>query len=102
MKRICFLLLVVCMTMGGAESQAMPVAPMPAPAVTILVASGCGLGVHRGPYDGCEIIYDGNYAVVRRNAYNPYYVGFYRGGACGGRGTHLVCNRVGLCRVVCN
>ena len=102
MKRYCFLLLLVCMTMGGAQSQAIPVTPVAAPAVIILAASGCGLGVHRGPFDGCEIIYDGNYAGAGRSPYNHYYIGFNRGGFCGGRGTHLACNHFGLCRVVCN
>ncbi len=62
MKRYCFLPLVVCMTMCAAQTQAMPVGPTTAPALIISVASGCGLGVHRGPYDGCETVYDGNYA----------------------------------------
>ena len=107
MKRYCFLPLVVCMTMCAAQTQAMPVGPATAPALIISVASGCGLGVHRGTYDGCETVYDGNYAGAGRSPYNHYYVGQYfvgsdRGGFCGGRGTHLVCNSFGLCRVVCN
>ncbi len=102
MKRYFFIPLAACVLMDAAETKAMPVATVSAPTLSIPVASGCGLGVHRGPFDGCETIYDGNYAGVGRNPYNHYYVGFARGGFCGGRGTHLACNNLGLCRVVCN
>jgi hypothetical protein len=108
MKRYCFLPLVACVTMCAAQTRAMPVAgPIAAPALGIRVASGCGLGVHRGPFDGCETVYDGNYAGSGRRYFNHYYVGQYfvgsdRGGYCSGRGTHLACNSFGLCLVVCN
>jgi hypothetical protein len=102
MKRYYFLPLIICVTMWIAGTQAMPVAPVAIPAVSISVASGCGLGVHRGPFDGCEIVYDGNYAGIGRSPYNHYYVGSGRGGFCSGRGTHLACNGFGQCRVVCN
>jgi hypothetical protein len=102
MKRYCFLPLIVCVTLGAAQTQATPVAPIAIPSASIPVASGCGLGVHRGPFDGCETVFDGNYPGARRSPYNGYYMGFARGGICGGRGTHLVCNGFGLCRIVCN
>jgi hypothetical protein len=102
MKRYCFLPIVACVAIGPIQTHAMPVAPIAIPSLKISVASGCGLGVHRGPLDGCAIIYDGNYAGARRSPYNHYYVGFARGRVCGGRGTHLACNSFGLCRVVCN
>jgi hypothetical protein len=108
MKRYCLLPLAVCVVMSAAATQAMPVAPAavpaaaPVPVLSIPVASGCGLGVHRGPFDGCETVYDGNYPGAGHSPYNQYYVGFGRGGFCGGRGTHLVCNRFGQCWVVCN
>ena len=102
MKQYCFLAFVACVTMGAAPTQAMEVAPIAAPSASTLVASGCGLGVHRGPFDGCETVYDGNYPGAVRGPYNQYYVGFARGGFCGGRGTHLACSGFGLCRIVCN
>lgn len=103
MKRYFFLPFVACLAMGAGDAQAMPVATsIAAPALSILVASGCGLGVHRGPFDGCETVYDGNFAAGGRSPYNQYYVGSYRAGACGGRITRLKCNRSGVCRVVCN
>ena len=102
MKRYFILAFAVCVAMSAAETQAMPVVPIAAPSLRVPVASGCGLGVHRGPFDGCEMVYDGNYAGARRFPGNHYYVGFYRGGLCGGRGTHLDCNRFGQCRIVCN
>jgi hypothetical protein len=102
MKQYFFIPLAACVLMDAAETKAMPIATVSAPTLSIPVASGCGLGVHRGPFDGCETIYDGNFAGSGRNPYNHYYVGFGRGGFCGGRGTHLACNSVGLCRVVCN
>jgi hypothetical protein len=102
MKRYFILAFAVCVAMPAIETQAMPVPSIAAPAVSIQVASGCGLGVHRGPFDGCETVYDGNYAGAGRFPGNHYYVGFNRGGLCGGRGTHLDCNRFGQCRVVCN
>jgi hypothetical protein len=95
--------LAVCLALWVAHAQAMPLAtPLPVPSVSILVSSGCGLGVRRGPFDGCAVIYDGNYGPFARGPYNQYYVGFYGAGACGGRGTQYICNRIGQCRVVCN
>ena len=69
--------------------------------VMVPVASGCGLGVHRGPYDGCDPIY-GYYAGYDRGYRNNYYTGFVSRGVCSGRGTHLACNFFGTCWVACN
>ena len=103
MKRYWYLPLVACVTLCAAHTQAAPATgPIAGPALSIRVASGCGLGVRRGPFDGCEIVYDGNYAGIGRSPYNHYYVGFGRGRFCSGGGTHLVCNSFGRCRIVCN
>jgi hypothetical protein len=102
MKRYYSLILVsLCMIV---EAQAMPVAPnglAPAAALSIPVASGCGLGVRRGPYDGCYPVY-GHYAGYFRGYRNAYYTGPVSRGVCGGRGTHLACNFFGICWVACN
>ena len=102
MKRYCFLPVMTCLTICTAQTQAMPVAPIALQSVSILVASGCGLGVRRGPFDGCETVYDGNYAGVGRSPYNHYYAGFSRDGICSRRNMHIVCNSFGLCHMVCN
>ena len=68
----------------------------------VLVASGCGLGVHRGPLDGCTPINDGYFARYYRGYRNAYYVGPVTGGVCGGRGTHIACNYYEICWVACN
>ncbi len=103
MKRYWYLPLVACATMYAVHAQAAPATgPIAGPALSIRVASGCGLGVHRGPFDGCETVYDGNYSGSGRNPYNHYYVGFARGAFCGGRSAYLACNSFGLCRLVCN
>jgi hypothetical protein len=84
-----------------AAAHAMPLAPIRSSAeLYVPVASGCGLGVHRGPYDGCYPLYPfyAGYSGYR----NPYYVGPVSGGVCGGRGTHLSCDYYGFCWVACN
>jgi hypothetical protein len=69
------------------------------PSLVVPVASGCGLGVHRGPLDGCYPLYfAGDYSSGRNN----YYTGFTSRGVCQGRGTHLACNLYGICWVACN
>jgi hypothetical protein len=55
----------------------------------VLIASGCGLGVHRAPTD-----------VIRNR--NNYSTGFNSRGECSGRGTHLACNPFGICRAARN
>ncbi|HEY6024889.1 MAG TPA: hypothetical protein VIV34_12030 [Pseudolabrys sp.] len=84
------------------NAQAMPHAPIIAPTLGVPVAGGCGLGVHRGQFDGCEHVYGGYYPGYYRGYRNNYYAGFGRGGLCGGRGTHLACNFYGICGVACN
>jgi hypothetical protein len=78
-------------------------------------AGGCGIGVHRGPYNGCSPVYGGYY----HGYYDGYHEGYYEGyhdayygnygpsrvvetGLCWGRGTHRVCNNLGLCWRACN
>ena len=99
------LLLTLLAATGAARSEAMPVGRVGGASLSITVASGCGLGVRRGPLDGCEPIYGWYYPGYGRgvrNDYNNYYVGFGRGGFCGGRGTHLACDFYGNCWVACN
>jgi hypothetical protein len=79
-------------------ARAMPFYP---PQVSLIVpaASGCGLGVRRGPLDGCDPLYYAGYGSGYRN---NYYTGFVSRGVCNGRGTHLACNFYGICWVACN
>ena len=85
---------------GISTARAMPLDRLQA-GLLIPVASGCGLGVHRGPLDGCYPVY-GYYAGYGGSYRNNYYTGFNSGGVCSGRGTHLACNRYGICWVACN
>ena len=84
-----------------AAAGATPLQLPPQATLIIPVASGCGLGVHRGPYDGCYPIY-GYYVGYDRGYRSNYYTGFVSRGVCGGRGTHLACNVYGTCWVACN
>jgi hypothetical protein len=102
MKRYLFILLVSVAATCAADIEAMPLAPIVAPELTISVASGCGLGVHRGPFDGCEPVYGAYYPGFYHGYRNNYYAGFGRGGQCGGRGTHLACSLYGICWLACN
>jgi hypothetical protein len=86
---------------GIAAAQAMPLHRVQGSDLIISVASGCGLGVHRGRYDGCYPVYS-YYADYYRGYRNAYYAGPVSGGVCGGRGTHLACNYYGMCWVACN
>ena len=61
MKRYLLAVLAACVATGAAIAEAMPLASIAAPALSIPVASGCGLCVHRGPFDGCELVYGGAY-----------------------------------------
>jgi len=74
-------------------------------------AGECGIGVHRGPYNGCRPVSGGYY----NGYYNGYYEGYHDGyygdygpslvvdtGLCWNRGTHRVCNSFGLCWRACN
>ena len=65
------------------NANAMPiVAISPAQTrLTIPVSSGCGIGVHRGPFDGCDpvYVYDGYYWAYSRGYRLGYYRGYRRG-----------------------
>ena len=78
----------------------MPLHQVPANLI-ISVVGGCSLGVHRGPYDGCYLVY-GYYAGYLPGYRNAYYTDPVSGGACGGCGTHLACNFYGMCWIACN
>ena len=92
------LLSVLLLISGLSAAHAIP--PHPKQANLLLpVASGCGLGVHRGPLDGCYPLYFTGYYSSNRN---NYYTGFNSRGVCSGRGTHLACNSYGICWVACN
>jgi hypothetical protein len=99
MSKLLSVFIVVCSIIGVATAH----------------AGGCGIGVHRGAYNGCSPVYGGYY--------NGYYDGYYEGsyeswhdayygdygpsrvvetGLCWGRGTHRVCNSLGLCWRACN
>jgi hypothetical protein len=66
---------------GLVPAQALPLAPLSQDKAVILVAGGCGPGMHRGPYGGC-----------RQNFANPaahacprgFHIG--PGGRCRGNG----------------
>lgn len=91
---------VLIFVFGISTARAMPLDRLQA-GLLIPVASGCGLGVHRGPLDGCYPVY-GYYAGYGGGYRNNYYTGFNSGGVCSGRGTHLACNPYGICWVACN
>ena len=104
------------------EVMAAPAMPFPtSPVETVIpVSSGCGLGVRRGPFDGCNAVYGGYYYRVQRRAYNHgyydgyrvgYFDGYYDGsgggllvdqGACSGRHMYPVCNIYGRCWAACD
>lgn len=124
--------LTFAMAMAGTTSvQALPLhTPPPAPQAgsVVLVGGGCGLGVRRGPYDGCDVVYRGAYrphyrSDARRQYRGPsrsYALGYYRGfhdgyneaagsgrllvdqGACGERGMVSVCGGDGVCWAACH
>ena len=102
MKWYLFAALAACAATGAAFAEAIPLGSNAAPDLSLPVASGCGLGVHRGPFDGCEPVYGGAHQGYDRGYRNNFYIGYDRGGVCGGRGTHLACNFYGICWVACN
>jgi hypothetical protein len=79
----------------------------------IPVGSGCGIGVNRGPYDGCVAIYHEqphNYFFSYRSFDRGYANGYYYGprrslvvdqGECRGGGIYRVCNIHGMCWARC-
>jgi hypothetical protein len=94
------LALVLVFGFGMSTANAMPLQQLRL-SLIIPAASGCGLGVNRGPLDGCYpiyIYYPGYTPAYRNN----YYAGYVSRGVCDGRGTHLACNRYGICWVACN
>jgi len=96
---------------GIAAADAMPFHSAPA-GLVIQVASGCGIGVDRGPYGECKPIYRGyDYS---RGYYRGYRHGYYDGysdgsggsrlvnqGGCSGRDMVRVCNVHGVCWAAC-
>lgn len=105
---------------GIAAAEAMPFNPAHSGFI-IPVSSGCGIGVHRGPYDGCDPIYGGYYRSYYGGYYRSYHRGYYRGyydgfydgfyrwpgrslivdqGACSGLRMYRICNAYG-CWLVC-
>jgi hypothetical protein len=101
MKRYLSLAVFSCGILVAVDAIAMPLAPVHLKPPAIPVASGCGLGVHRGSFNGCYPIYPA-YAGYFSGYRNAYYVGPVSGGVCGGRGTHLACDYYGFCWVACN
>jgi hypothetical protein len=122
MHKLLSLVFVVGISIVGlAAAHAMPVALFrPAQAgLAIPVSSGCGIGVHRGPYNGCRPIYGGYYSDYYGGYYrgyhrgyrDGYYDGYYDGsgpslivdqGACSGFPMYRVCNVYGICWAACN
>ena len=103
-----FALSIVCVS----AADAMPFHTAPTASI-ILVGSGCGIGVNRGPYDGCDAIYWGqprnnfySYRSFEHGYENGYYYGPRRSllvdqGQCSGRGIYRVCNVYGTCWAHC-
>lgn len=119
-KLLALFLIVATIGLPASATQAMPVGSNRAQTNLIVpVASGCGIGVHRGPYSGCSRIHRGFYMDYYRGYYNGRLEGYREGfhdayygdygpsyvvetGLCWGRGTHRVCNALGLCWRACN
>src|SRR5215475_1848630 len=69
-------------------------------ATTIVpVASGCGLGVRRGPFDRCDPYH---YIGYRSSSLYAYYIGPVCGRVCCERISHLPYNSYGSCLIGCN
>ncbi|HEX5508835.1 MAG TPA: hypothetical protein VFX37_10065 [Pseudolabrys sp.] len=83
------------------------------PGIILPVAGGCGIGVHRGPFNGCNVAYR-----PYRHAYYRGYVHGYRDGylddvyghgpawlvdqgACSGLKPYLICAPGGPCWADC-
>jgi hypothetical protein len=54
MKSIFAIVLGAGLIAGAASAQAMPLSPLAADNMVTHVAGGCGVGWHRGPYNGCR------------------------------------------------
>jgi hypothetical protein len=99
---------------GVAAAQTMPFRSAQVELI-IPVGSGCGIGVHRGPYGRCDVIYGGYYRPHYRAYYRGYHDGYQDGyydgyggsmmvdqGACSGFRMHRVCDIYGTCWAACN
>jgi hypothetical protein len=117
-------LVFVLVISGTSSTYAIPVVALAAAqtGLTIQVGSGCGLGVRRGPFNGCDPVYVyggyglGYYQGYRRGHYRGYRDTYYDGspyfrfdngqdviavdkGFCG-FGSYLSCSH-GLCWRFC-
>ena len=112
-KLFAYLLIATAVCLSAVAAEAMPFHPVHA-GLTIQVSSGCGLGVHRGPYDGCNVVYGGYYRNYDYGYYDGYNRGYYRGyydgsgrsrmvnqGACSGADMYRMCNVYGVCWAAC-
>ncbi len=89
MQKVLFAAAIGFLGLANAPVQAMPIAPLPAPAPAVtLVSGGCGIGFHRGPYGGClpNGYYGGGGAVVVGAPAYGYHGGVY--GVHPGYGVH--------------
>lgn len=93
-----------------AGAQAMPF-HLTQTELVIPIASACGFGGNRGPYNDCQSVDSASYAGYYGGYYRGYARGFYVGsdhsrlvnqGACSGRGMYRVCNIYGVCWAACN
>jgi hypothetical protein len=119
-KLLAFVLTIASAGLSTSAVQAIPLGSnRPHISLIVPVGGGCGIGVHRGPYDGCMPIYGGYHNGYYDGYYDGHLEGYYEGahdayygtygpsgvvetGLCWGRGTHRVCNAFGLCWRACN
>ncbi len=98
---------------GATAEPGMPFHPMQAELI-IPIGSGCGIGVRRGPFDGCNVIYGGYYGAYARGYFHGYRDGYRDGyydgavgplivdqGACSGGRMYRVCDVYGTCWASC-
>ena len=96
---------------GIVGAQSMPFHQIPAGSAVSL-AGGCGIGVHRWPYNGCNPVYYGSYYgdyyMGYRHGYrHGYYVGRYQSsrlvdhGPCNDGRMYPVCDDLGVCWAAC-
>ncbi len=81
--------------------------------LVVPVSGGCGIGVHRGPFNGCNVAFWGyrhayyrGYANGNRDGYFDGSYGDGRGwlvdqGACSGLKPYLICAPDGSCWADC-
>jgi hypothetical protein len=96
MRNVLFASAIVLLGLAAGPVQAMPIAPLSgaAPDIT-LVAGGCGVGFHRGPYGGCvrngaAVVVGAPAAVVVAPGARVYHM--YNGRRCWWRGGVRVCD----------